>query len=1645
LNYKENWYAKKMRDKKVSEKKRKFTRKVKKMKKQLGVSDVIPPDAFSSFDNFINTVKTLSGIGSVDELFDHIEAMSALLVAISDANSTTGIISSIILYAKVHVKGSLIGHCKDYITEVLTEPQGPGEKFVESVRDIKDNWKKVKESKNFSRVSQILGLVVSLGFCNLTDLDFSIAGFKMFDTKFIKVHESCVDIFDAVLDSIAFLIDGSYECFKKKSLKPLLIDDMRSLEMDEEYNFISSAWPLIQTGNALGQLNLSNTEFDHRLESLVGKMKEIVPSLKNFDKKLMTDKIQRLLTMKNDFITMQISCGVRRAPFTIEAFGESSQGKTTLLDQLIEACLVSANLSTDKGRQATINASDKFMSTWKTSNLVAKLDDMCNTKSNFVEKAPTQWVIDLCNNEPFYAPKAELEAKGKVFVQPEIVTISTNKKDLDAYTYSHCPYSIQRRAHLVLTVRAKERFQKIHDGIKCGIDHSKVMEYARSNPDRVFDDIWDIDIETAVAPEDISHIASYAPYVFEGEDMINVSFQKLVQVTLHEFHKHREHQQVVVNDMNTRKSRAQVCGQELSDGSKCSNICGICPHHDNFKPLNNSPYIYNGYKVENCDDDEDENEAYFQAIFGTQKQKHSEKRRKEKMRKRMGKQMGVETLVNALMQTTPPPKELEFGDTTAGIISNIVPSFQNISRVALVSLECASTKLVYDMAASYTESFDWLTVIPAHWLDYPVVKQYVDKRIRENSIHKIKVFQRLMHAVTLITTAAIVMYGPWFFFLIPIALNFVCQILIVYSVQSYARQILLERVDTTSNIVKNVRDKSGKHILSACAAVGIIMLIRSAYKKYLLLKTQGNIVEPNEQEVNERDLEENPWANLVQRPVTYTSRAKTTTHQQMENLVGKNTVHGVFHYDDIDAIASVLFLRTNYLVIPYHYIEKQDTFTVTFYKSQPDKVGGSFEERIEPTNTYRVPGTDLAIVYCATGGSFKDLTQYLIDDCAFQHSFHMTYRKRDGDFIHAEGTARRQRVNNGVCQFDGLLYRNLSIATFEGLCGAVLCTAGTTPSILGIHVGGVAGTPNGCAALLTTSIWQKAFEHYDAKNFTCQVGCDGEFRTEILGKEIMSKDQETPKKSPMNYLPKNSTIEYKGRCMGAATTKSNVVKTAIFKEAEQVLQVKSKWRPPKMQPDWWGWQQCLANLAIPAKSLPYELVERAVDDYLSPLITKISSEQWKHLKPLNDKENLLGIKGKRFIDAIKKNTAIGAPLTGAKSKFMTQVASTEDYPHNFVLDDDIMNEINYTLEQYKQGKRVYSLIKAAKKDEVLGKDKCRIFYVNNMSMTWIIRKYYLPIIRFLQMNPTLSECAVGVNAESKEWEQLHNFMNKHEKLIGGDYSKYDQKIPSQLILTAFKMLVTLAKECDYSEEDIKVMQVLAADVAYAYVMFNGDLVAFTSGTHISGNSLTVILNGLVGAINLRCCFFKYNPDKKRYRDFCSIMTYGDDNNGSCDPSIKFGIKTISEFLGEYGQKYTMPDKESELVESMKPEEVEFLKRKTTYIKEIDCHVGALCEESMTKNLFMRVKSKDTELSDHALDAMNIDGVLRDAFFHGRDKYEEYRVKMKELAGKTNLTNYCELLSQDFDHRVHVWKMRYDPEYAAELPEDKAEEIVLNPF
>lgn len=542
---------------------------------QLGLMDVV------SCSGGFAKLASLCNVDIPEWMLNEIEDVVLVFLSLQGQTTVTGALATITAWVKRYFSKSITTTVRNYLTELLTpttrqSPSGVMDtpEWLTALRDCKTNWTLVRHNQAFGQLSKLLGLLVTLGLCKASNLEFRLQGFLLFAPEMQKKHSSAFDLLDATFETILFFVEGMYLCFATGSLKPLLVSDHAALQLDVEYASIMSEWDLVRVGNLQKVKGISDQQFERRMNVLSTNLKNLANTLTGFDRKLVTDKFQKILTLQNDFVTMKIASGVRHAPYALLFFGESSQGKTTAADQVTDALCVSQGLPSEKQFRATYNAGDKFMSNWTTDKVVLKFDDLCNDKSNFVERAPTRAILDVVNNEMFYAPKAELEAKGKCFVEPWIVTGTTNKKDMDAGLYSNCPYSIQRR-FITITVSAKKEFQRIVDGKTCGIDGSKVRKFNEANGNPVFDDIWEFTVEKPVRPDKLSVVAGYKPLKWKGKTLKKIGMETLIQFLCEDFDEHCKNQAAILDGMKARESKMVKCPHQ-----GCPHIKGSCPIHD---------------------------------------------------------------------------------------------------------------------------------------------------------------------------------------------------------------------------------------------------------------------------------------------------------------------------------------------------------------------------------------------------------------------------------------------------------------------------------------------------------------------------------------------------------------------------------------------------------------------------------------------------------------------------------------------------------------------------------------------------------------------------------------------------------------------------------------------------------------------------------------------------------------------------------------------------------------------------------------------------------------------------------------------------------------------------------------------------------
>lgn len=142
---------------------------------------------------------------------------------------------------------------------------------------------------------------------------------------------------------------------------------------------------------------------------------------------------------------------IRKQPFCILLTGPPGCGKSRFAVQVAIACLRNKYGSALPSDIVTLNETDEFQSEFRTSHKVVIFDDLGAERFSASATNPWRKIIDFVNNVRKTSLNPNVEMKGNVYIEPDLVIITTNLKDnLDIPLWMNAPGAIFRRLSLVL-------------------------------------------------------------------------------------------------------------------------------------------------------------------------------------------------------------------------------------------------------------------------------------------------------------------------------------------------------------------------------------------------------------------------------------------------------------------------------------------------------------------------------------------------------------------------------------------------------------------------------------------------------------------------------------------------------------------------------------------------------------------------------------------------------------------------------------------------------------------------------------------------------------------------------------------------------------------------------------------------------------------------------------------------------------------------------------------------------------------------------------------------------------------------------------------------------------------------------------------
>lgn len=685
------------------------------------------------------------------------------------------------------------------------------------------------------------------------------------------------------------------------------------------------------------------------------------------------------------------------------------------------------------------------------------------------------------------------------------------------------------------------------------------------------------------------------------------------------------------------------------------------------------------------------------------------------------------------------------------------------------------------------------------------------------------------------------------------------------------------------------------------------------------------------------------------------------------------------------ATGNILFIRSGYALMNYHYFRgfsPSEEFKITLRRP----TGIKFTEHSNMTHVYRIPGKDLVVLSLGIGNEPSDLTDYLAPNDDWEGAVGRLDRLREemtyGDFP----------ITVTPCQYYGNDDEPLSGCSYHiiggsraGFCGSVMTVENDGEKfILGLHRGGSPNSTLCHGATLTRTEFDAAFE--SLKSF----GMRSHPSPYLSDKGVTIHPESIAAKIH------GDNVIVVGTGVNMSTPRCTMKEHPNRKAFEEAFGMPCDKFPAKMSKK--AHHDNILPAVAPTFAYNTKSMKLAVDDYASELINiiKISKEYGEALlidRPLTVREIVEGIPNNPRLNGLNMKTSTGWPFYRGKREY---IQKTEE--EDILFHENLVELIGTEYANAKKGYRTQVPFTASLKNEVLkaGKDP-RQFYAASTPYHMVCASILSAVQTVFLSFPVQSESFAGCNPLGPEAQKLFELINKFggERIIAGDYKKMDKTLGVHTKLAVRLAYEVVARELFEDEGMVELMCTVFDSCIMPGIVIEGNTL-IVPNLNPSGTINTVQLNGigisLLARYHLEEDFQLLSEWKtmgKSFRDFCSIITMGDDHLWALSAKVPKEVNNIwfAEREAKFGRTYTSPDKVSPLEEFYVLETAEFCQRFFRFFPPIDRHLMAYPWRKFRNAIcFHDAKLKGVALQQRTLETLR--SMRTEAVPWGEEEYLE---------------------------------------------------------
>lgn len=1524
-----------------------------------------------------------------DALISTLESVAILGYQLMKADGYVSMVIALLGYMKMHTSKSII---KTILAEVDRAVGAPTEMEPngDSLQAASDYWELFKSNKAFKRISFLMAAAMSLSVCKTKKIEWSPFGFQVICLEAMQEQIKPTTLVDTLLSTFKWFYETGSLVIETKSLVPIMYSDqnVRKFHADVEYVLANSDTIINGNGSDV-------QEFSDLVETTLTAICAFkAAKTEGPSASWLQARYERVVQIKQLLHARRKSSQLKTSPYGLSITGSSGVGKSTLAKIFAKVAATAILKRYDPSKSITIDPEDPHQNTYTSDVEIVFIDDIGNGKAQFQKNSPTNMIIKFFNNVAAQAIKAELNAKGVCYIDFKVGILTSNFKDFNVRSYTEKPEACLRRFDHV-TPKIRPEFRKA-GGVS--LDVTKIPECGG-----MLVDVWLLTIEECVVYETDQGVDTYkfVPYTFTnqfGELAVakDIGLHDAMLCVAQNAKKHAKQQAALIEratDFESMEFCTQCClpAKEMckclstveeseEEASASDGECSVeeCePTVELAKSMVPNSSILKDIAQDAITD------SFYSIFSGLNSQYLFWER-----------VVGFSPIRRyATKQLT---SELENWSTHMGsaLYNHLVPD--SVKNSYLVR----GLRLQFDLSATYYDLSRWSIR----------VRNYVGLYFLYCWYYGIdySVYTTLLWAIVVLFT--LYLYQQ-------------CRMKAIRK-EFLRRNDVLYRANLEPNASKTSSFRPSKSVVpitGAAIAIGIALIGRWLSQR-------------NEFETNSEKKKEISWMGLVMEQLKFSCNVpracQTATTEQISATVKKSVAYATFTLPNgYKGTNSLVFMQKGIAMFPEHVFydrgdPSREKFTrLSIHTELHDGPNGHMDFYADSANC--VPfcdGSDLVLCNIERCPDAFDFYKWLPTTLPKGSSMAVLAGRRLKQFFSepvnvtymVTGHKHNSKMNGGE-------YNHAT--DYRGLCMTPVIVDGTSPCVVGFHIASDM-VSHGAMVTVTQSSYSATLDALRALPGVL-VASRGELLPDSsYGIPILS--------GPAHPKSKFVGLDHKSKCTVYGSvrlrreSRSTVSTSCISDYVSEATGVENQWGPPQMIPNWGAYNATLVHLMDPCLDFPPEAVQRAREDFLCPLLPLVEAYAKSNvLRPLVGKEIVLGVPGELRINPLDMSTSLGYPLSGPKEREFEEIREGEILVDR-IPSERIQNEVSRLMACWEKGERAYPIVSACLKDEAtpLCKSKVRVFFIAPVALSLSIRKYFLSILGFLSANKELSEQAVGTNCFGPGWDQLMSHVESFaddDLFVGWDYSKYDTRLSSQLTTASWLVLINIAEASGcYSSHDLLIMKAMVTDIVHPVIDYNGTLVSFTS-VNTSGHNCTVDINGLANSVLNRLAYDDLIGLETPFRDNVAIMTYGDDLAGSVHPDYRdFNFRTVKEFFAAHGIKITLPDKSDIICDFLNRKDLDFLKRSSNYIPEIDTRLGKLVEDSIFKSLHANLESK--KVSRREVSASALVGAMHEWFAHGRDIYELRQDQMREVCERAGMKlNAVEIT---FDDRAHHWLENY---------------------